>query len=171
MAKIHSIITCCRECPFRAYDTACGKADNATIVDLSKIASFCPLPDHPANIMSAQEQTIQNLRQQHDYGLPQAVFIQISTCLGLNMSAKTWAMMIPTEKEGQIPFLIDYITEINVREGYEITFFAPGHGEFKLDVPSRPFGHPPKLRRKREFEISGQEKQTDWFTVKLDLPK
>ncbi|HVY72611.1 MAG TPA: hypothetical protein VG984_00965 [Candidatus Paceibacterota bacterium] len=55
--RMLGLVTSCGKCPNRRSDT-CIPAGEQRIVDLDKIASFCPLSVYPARQMAGMEKTI-----------------------------------------------------------------------------------------------------------------
>lgn len=90
MMKIAKTTSSCRSCPFQSYYSGraykCNKTDE-NILDMDKVAAFCPLPDFPSAKLAEQEINILALRNGFEKNPIIALFTSI--CVKCNLSLST----------------------------------------------------------------------------------
>ncbi len=136
--KIVTMTTSCRACEKRQGDT-CSLVDTM-IVDKDIVAPFCPLPDHPAQVIASQQYTIMGLREPHKWGFNFALMNHVGAKLKLNITAGLVpSITIPCKQGGEeldVCFRLDHITAIDV-PALAIVFMDRGR-TYKLYVDTSP---------------------------------
>jgi len=139
--KVVQLVHKCNECPHKHYDSGgtyrCELACQA-ILDVTRIAPFCPLADYPSATIARMDQTIRMLREPYQYALVHAVFSHIATKLKTTLMEKSMSIKMPLrDREDPLYLRLDHVQSISMSPGAEI-LFIDGDSTFKLFPDTSP---------------------------------
>lgn len=126
MPKFLGLIKSCGECPHYGYESGgqhgCKEVDQI-VYDKTKIASFCPLPTYPDQIIADLDRTVRVTRDARPYNFSYIVIEHIARRFDTVMTRRGTVF---TLKDGSTVSLeYDYITKIEL-QGTEIHFICSG---------------------------------------------
>lgn len=127
--KIVKQVSNCGECPNYGYYSGgahrCSLVDE-TVLDKTRVAPFCPLPDFPSKVIAAMEHTIVGLRGGFNHVFSLYLLTYIATKLGIKLEASGRAVLrIPLLEDRELWLDLDQATVVNVRN-LEIRFTHEG---------------------------------------------